>query len=202
MEIESVIRAVEGYGYLGIFLSLCFGLIGLPVPNEIFVMAVGFAASSDFLYTFPAFLVTLGGILFALTLSYAAGKYIGLPILTYLEQKEAFRKPLAKATSMISRYQERALFISYFFPVIRYLVPFLAGMGRMGFSRFAIRAYSSAIVWVLLFFNFGFWAGLSHKQLPGNVTVVLFLATGGLLLVTLFLKLRTGLKQKNKARHP
>ncbi|WP_407639595.1 DedA family protein [Anaerobacillus alkalidiazotrophicus] len=52
-----------------------------------------------------------------------------------------------------------SLIISYFIPGVRNFVPFLYGMMRHSYLRFALLSYFTAFVWFSLFFYLGMITG-------------------------------------------
>lgn len=57
------------------------------------------------------------------------------------------------------RHGGKTIFIARFVPIIRTLAPFVAGMGGMGYARFAAWNVSGAVVWVGLVTLAGYWFG-------------------------------------------
>lgn len=65
MNHDSLIRLITHYGYAGIFVSLFIGIVGLPLPIEIFLLGAGYIAVKTDLH--------LGGIISFAWLGACAG---------------------------------------------------------------------------------------------------------------------------------
>ena len=60
------------------------------------------------------------------------------------------------------------MLIGLFIPVVRYVLPLVIGLSGVHFRRFAMIAYSSALLWTLTYFAAGIYFGdplLSALQL-------------------------------------
>jgi membrane-associated protein len=66
---------------------------------------------------------------------------------------------LKKTHEFFERHGSRAVVISRFVPVLRGLVPFVAGMSSMGFRSFMIPNITGALLWVMLCMGLGMWLG-------------------------------------------
>ncbi|UOE94609.1 DedA family protein [Alkalihalobacillus sp. LMS39] len=175
MEAEVLLQAVMDYGYIILFLWLWLGMFIAPVPNEIIVSTVGFL-SGQYLHPMAALLTAYIGIIASITTSYFAGRLIGYPVLHWLQRKGP-SKSVQIASSIMDKYRVYSLSFSYFIPGVRNIVPFLFGMNRLPFQKFAMLAYSSAFVWCSIFFFSGLYFGQFSKDYPweGIVFIVLLL---------------------------
>lgn len=157
MDMDLILEAIEGNGYLGLFFMLWLGIFGIPVPNEVIIMTIGFAASEKVLNPVVTFFVAYSGILAALTSCYLIGRFVGRPLLQFFEQKKRFSKKIDSSLRMIERYHAFSLSLSYFLPGVRNFVPFLYGFSKFSFKSFMIFSYSGAFVWLMLVFSVGYW---------------------------------------------
>jgi len=72
---------IEHYGYFGIILILIGGIVGLPIPDEIFLTYIGYSVYRETLEHVPALLSATIGAIGGITLSYYIGYRFGLPLL-------------------------------------------------------------------------------------------------------------------------
>jgi membrane protein DedA with SNARE-associated domain len=181
MNMEFVITAVQQYGYIALFFLLWLGIVGLPLPDEVIVMSAGLLTALGILNPIPAFFVTYAGVISGLSIGYLLGKVLGSPALRYLERKKDMNKYIAKSNRLLGRFGSFALALSYFFPVIRHVVPYVVGMTRMSYKRYAAFSYTTGFIWTLLYFAVGRYFG-------NNIaTISNFLATYKMVLIALFL---------------
>ncbi|MBW7454362.1 DedA family protein [Paenibacillus sepulcri] len=168
MNADMMLGLIQHFGYAALFFVLCLGLISIPVPNEVIVMTAGAVTVSGSLLPLPAFLCTYLGVLSGLTFGYTMGRRYGRPILNRWERKARIGKAMKFAEKLISKYGKSALCVSYFFPLVRHIMPYLAGLNRMSFKLFAFFSYAAGLVWTLIYFFLGRLVG-NHVQEVGYV---------------------------------
>lgn len=196
MDVEGLIGLVGQYGYLALFFCLWLGIIGMPIPDEVIVMTGGFVASLGLLHPIPAFIVTYLGVVSGLTLGYILGRIMGFSVLDHLRKKKKMQRYIEKSQDLINRYGSYSLCISYFFPIVRHVVPYLVGIGKMSFLRYAIFSYTTGFVWTLAFFIVGKLFGKSIQHIGETVYsyglyllgILLIIALATLLIKKLFVK--------------
>lgn len=159
MELEQLLQFVETHGYIGLFFWVWLGIFGLPIPNEILSMTVGMATYQKVLNPFITFIVFYAGIIAALTTCYLLGKYIGRPLIGFLEKRKRYANLINKSFKLIEKHHAFSLSLSYFLPGIRNFVPFLYGFSKLPFRTFAIFSYTAALVWLCITFTLGYLFG-------------------------------------------
>lgn len=159
MDLDFILNIIEEGGYAGLFFWLWLGIFGMPVPNEVIIMTVGFASSKKILNPLLTFMVTYSGILVALTTIYSLGRFLGRPLLRFLEKRKKFAQSISISLHLIEKYHSHSLLFSYFFPGIRNFVPFIYGSSRLSFKSFAFFAYIGALLWLSIVFTLGYLFG-------------------------------------------
>lgn len=159
MEVDLLMSIIEQYGYLAIFFLLWLGIVGLPIPDELVVATAGFLVSIHLLDPYYALLVSYLGVASGLTIGFLLGKYFGKPILGWLSKKEKMRSKVERSTALLEKYGTTALCISYLFPVVRHLVPYLVAMGGMTYRRYALLSYPIGLIWTVAFYLLGYVFG-------------------------------------------
>ncbi len=162
METEIILNLIKELGYLGIFLWLWLGMFGVPLPNEVIVTTVGYLSTTPYLQVEKVFVSGYLGIVASLSTSYLLGRLLGGKLVRYLAKKSGTKSSIRKALHLIKKYHVYSLIISYFIPGVRNFVPFLYGMMRLSYFRFALLSYSTAFVWFCLFFILGRMSGLNE----------------------------------------
>lgn len=165
MDVEGLVVLVGQYGYLALFFCLWLGIIGMPIPDEVIVMTGGFVASLGLLHPITAFIVTYLGVVSGLTLGYVLGRFMGITVLERLKRKKNMHRYIEKSQDLINRYGSFSLCISYCFPIVRHVVPYLVGIGKMSFPRYALFSYTTGFIWTLCFFIIGKLFGKSIQQI-------------------------------------
>jgi membrane-associated protein len=159
MQLEFLLNLITQYGYPAMFFALCLGIVGMPIPDEVIVMTGGMVASFHLLEPIPAFIMTYLGVVSGLSIGYVLGRIMGPPVLIRLSKKKRVAKYIENSQQLLNRFGRSALIISYLFPVVRHIVPYLVGINNMSFPRYAVFSYSSGFVWTLFYFILGYFFG-------------------------------------------
>jgi membrane protein DedA with SNARE-associated domain len=152
-----LINIIYQYSYLGIFLLLALGVIGLPIPDEILLATIGYFVFKGDLQFIPALLTAFLGALTGITGSYFVGTFFGRPLLYKLGPKIGISEDkINKTQSFFEKFGKAALFLGYFIPGVRHLTAYFAGMYSLSFKQFAMYAYTGAVFWCSLFIFIGY----------------------------------------------
>lgn len=164
--------------YLVLFLIIFCetGLVVTPfLPGDSLLFAVGaLAATADS----PINIGLMMGLLIvaAVTgdaLNYAFGKYMGPKVFKYENSRIFNKKHLLKTHEFYERYGGKTIIIARFVPIVRTFAPFVAGIGKMGYSRFSVYNITGGLCWVSLFLLGGyFFGGLEIVKKNFSIIVV------------------------------
>ena len=115
------------------------GLVIMPfLPGDSLLFCAGIFANDGGLNLFVLIgLMTLAAIL-GNTSNYWIGRKVGAAIVKSGKVKALSERNLEKSQAMLDKYGSLAVFLTRFFPIIRTIAPFLAGMGKMSFPRFTL----------------------------------------------------------------
>jgi len=104
-------------------------------------------------------------------LNYTIGRYLGPKVLQ--ENSRIFKREyLDKTQKFYERYGGKTIIFARFVPIVRTFAPFLAGVGKMKYTQFAVYNVVGGIVWIVLFVS----AGLFFGNIPAvkhNFTLVI-----------------------------
>lgn len=180
LDTQFLLDIFEQYGYIALFIVFWLTVVWTPIPNEAVVMSGGYISTLGVLNPVLTFLVTYLGIIMAYTTSYIAGRLIGSPALEYLTKKRNWGKQISKAQSIVNRYGSISLVISYIAPIVQIVFPFIVGINKMTFSRFALFTYIAGLLWTLIYFfigrYFGNYMDISNQELINYSWVIGILA--------------------------
>ena len=194
---ETGIQLVDRYGYGAIFLLLMLGIVGLPVSDETLLIFIGYLSFKGTLQLEPAAATAFLGSASGISLSYAIGRFIGLPALLKFGHWIHVRpEHLVKAQRWVERWGKYSLLVAYFIPGVRHLAAVILGASRLSATVFARFAYTGAFIWSACFIGLGYLSGEEWNQLSPlvhrTVTVVILLALVMLAIAAvLFLMRRT-----------
>jgi membrane-associated protein len=81
--------------------------------------------------------------------NYTIGAWIGPRVFTSETSRWLNRKHLLRAHEFYERYGGKAIVLARFVPIVRTFAPFVAGVGRMSYPRFALYNVSGGVLWVV-----------------------------------------------------
>jgi membrane-associated protein len=145
------------YGIMFVVVFCETGLVVTPfLPGDSLLFAAGaLAATTGMLDPWLVILVIGTAAVLGDAANYSIGKFLGPKVFHY--QKSLLFNPehLNRAHRFYEKYGGKTIIIARFVPIIRTFAPFVAGIGTMGYRRFAVYNVTGAILWVMV----GTWAG-------------------------------------------
>ncbi len=176
----SLIEVVNKSGswvYAAIFATIFAetGLVVTPfLPGESLLMASGTLAGAGVLrITILAPLLVLAAFCGDLC-NYFIGRFVGRHVLS---KPRRYPRPehVEKAHAFYEHHGAFAVIWARFLPIVRTLVPFLAGATRMDLHRFLVAAAVAAAGWSVLFVGAGYWFG-TIPAIKKYLVVAVFIA--------------------------
>jgi membrane-associated protein len=149
-----------GYAVLGAIIFSETGLlVGFFLPGDSLLFATGFLASKDVFNIFA-----LDGVLIvAAVVGDAVNYYVGLQMGQYVFKRGRLRfikhSHLMAAKAFYERHGGKAIVLARFAPFVRTFTPFVAGIARMGYRRFALYNIVGGVAWVMSMTLAGYWLG-------------------------------------------
>ena len=157
--------ALLGPWFYGLLFAIVFcetGLVVTPfLPGDSLLFAVGALAAAD---GSPISLgLAIGLLLVAAILgdavNYAIGYRIGPAIFRREDSRWFKRKHLLHTQQFYEKYGAKTIVLARFLPIVRTFAPFVAGIGKMSYRRFAIYNVAGGVAWVFLFTLAGYFFG-------------------------------------------
>jgi membrane protein DedA with SNARE-associated domain len=182
--LDSILHFLSHYGYLGIFLLLLLGIVGLPLPDETVLLFAGYLIFKGYLHPLPAAVAGWLGACCGITVSYCLGRYLGF----YLLQKygpvlHISPARLDQAHAWFERLGKWALFFGYFLVGVRHLTAFAAGSSRLQYRMFAPFAYAGGLLWSLSFLSLGYFLGEELPKVYHQLNRGVLIASGLIILL-------------------
>ncbi|MCC7086237.1 MAG: DedA family protein [Pirellulales bacterium] len=149
------------YGYLGIILYMILTGCGLPMPEEVAIIAGGALAASGQLDPWLTLGSLLCGALLGDCVMYFIGRHFGRRILKANRFGAAFLTPEReqRVEALLSRHGSKVLFVARFLVGIRGPIYITAGILKMPFRMFVLADLVSASAVVSLFFGLSYYYG-------------------------------------------
>ncbi|MCC6324749.1 MAG: DedA family protein [Candidatus Brocadia sp.] len=156
---------VSAYGiWVHLFLFLIVfaetGFVATPfLPGDSLLFAAGAVAATGALNVYTVVVLLVIAAILGDTANYWFGYHIGPKI--FRKHKSAFFNPeyLERTYRFFEKYGGKTIIIARFIPIIRTFAPFVAGIGRMAYLRFASYNVLGAFFWVPLFAFMGYFLG-------------------------------------------
>ena len=145
------------YPLLFLIVFLETGLVVTPfLPGDSLIFAAATISAKDFLNIYLLFIIISLAAVIGDALNYFIGKTIGREIVKRKYIKEEY---INKTQTFYEKYGGKTIVIARFIPVVRTFAPFVAGIGKMKYSKFFFYNVIGAILWVALFLILGFYFG-------------------------------------------
>ncbi|WP_411342808.1 DedA family protein [Paenibacillus sp. WLX1005] len=164
---EYAVEYIGRYGYIAISALLALGIVGLPIPDEMLMILVGYLASTKVLH-FPlvlifSFIGSVGG----MTISYWVGRKLGLAILLrYGKWIGLTPKRYDRVRHWFQRYGRWTVLFSYFIPGVRHAAGYISGISAMPFRQYVLICMAGAVIWTVIFVSIGYFAGAHFLHHP------------------------------------
>jgi membrane protein DedA with SNARE-associated domain/membrane-associated phospholipid phosphatase len=167
--IADIARQLGPWAYLIIYLVVmleCQPLLGLFMPGETLVVASGFLAREGVFDLKVLIAVIAAAAVVGDTIGYELGRRLGRGWLQHYGHWFGVReKHLARVDTFFARHGGKSVFFSHFLHLLRALMPFMAGAGRVPYLRFAFYNTLGCILWATIFVVLGYFFGQSWEVL-------------------------------------
>lgn len=147
------------YAILFVIVFCETGLVVTPfLPGDSLLFAVGAFVAANVLNGWTSILVLLAAAVLGDAVNYLIGRRLGKAVfkegnrflkLEYLHKTEAFYE----------KYGARAIVLARFVPIVRTVAPFVAGVGKMKYSKFGFYNVIGGALWVFSMVGAGYFFG-------------------------------------------
>jgi membrane-associated protein len=139
------------------------GLVILPfLPGDSLLFALGALCASSTNESLSLW-VLIPMLTFAAIAGDALNYWLGAKIGPRIFQSESSwwlnKKHLDRAQAFYEKYGAKTIVIARFVPIVRTFAPFVAGVGKMNFTKFWMYNVVGGTVWVVSFLVAGYWFG-------------------------------------------
>ena len=163
---EAGFEWIVRHEYGALFVLLMLGIVGLPIPDETLLVFTGYLSFKGTLQLELAVATAFLGSACGISLSYALGRFVGLPALIKFGPLIHLRpEHLAHVHRWVERWGKYSLLLVYFIPGYRHLAALVLGASLLQPAVFARFAYAGALLWSASFIGLGYAAGEEWKQL-------------------------------------
>ena len=184
---------IERGSYLGIVVFLTLTGIGLPIPEEVPIVAAGVASRAQALHWYYALPACLVGALLGDSLMYALGRFFGAKVLKEHPWWSGFLTPEREKTieTLINKHGIKAFFVARFLVGLRSPFYLTAGILRVKYRWFLFADFVCASVVIGGFFGLAYLfgdriTGLIQSVERGFTVIAILVALVALAVIAFF----------------
>ena len=184
----AVIEIVKGSPHFFVFLLLFLCGLGLPIPEEVTLIAAAWATLQEWAPLQSMFAVSVAAILAGDLATYTIGRYVGYRLvrLPYF-RRTLSEERLTKVDQFFDKYGDWAVFIARFFAGFRLACYFIAGLSRLQVGVFLFMDFLGALLSVgltfLIILSFGEQIEVAIQYLKRTQHVVVILVAVAVVVV-------------------
>ena len=157
---EHIADILATWGYLGIFVCVFVGNLGVPVPEETVMLAAGFLAGRNILDLRMVYLITIASAVSGDCCGFVLGRTGGQRLLSRLAASFSFaRQRYDRLQVFFQTHGAKAVFMARFIAGVRFMAGPMAGAAGMPFFRFLGWNVLGAILWCTLISTVGYLVG-------------------------------------------
>jgi membrane-associated protein len=161
--------------YLLLFL-IVFAETGLVItpflPGDSLLFVTGTLAATGGLELGWLMAVLCAAAILGDSVNYSIGKYLGPRVFQWDDTRLFKREHLVYTQRFYERHGGKTIVLARFIPVVRTFAPFVAGIGRMAYARFAFYNVFGAVLWVVSLVLAGYYFG-NLPLVKQNLTLVI-----------------------------
>ena len=150
--LAGIIQAYGVWTYLLLFVIVFCetGLVVTPfLPGDSLLFAVGTFAAVGALDLWLTIALLLVAAVAGDAVNYSIGARVGPAVFRRDDVRFLNRKHLDRTHEFYEHYGPITIVIARFVPIVRTFAPFVAGMGRMTYARFALYNVTGAVLWIV-----------------------------------------------------
>jgi membrane-associated protein len=174
--LAEMIQNFGGWTYFIIFMIIFCetGLVVTPIlPGDSLLFGLGtFAAIGALEIEWLLILLSIAAVAGNIV-NYAIGYYVGPKIFQKENVRFLNKAYLDRTHQFYEKHGGKTIVIARFLPIIRTFAPFVAGIGKMTYSRFFLYNVLGSISWVAIFVLGGYYFG-NLPVVKNNFTLVVF----------------------------
>jgi len=134
-------------------------LVGFFLPGDSLLFSVGVASGATQYNVLLVGAVLMCAAIIGDNVGYLLGYHAGPRIFSRPRSRFFHPEHLQQTRAFTEKYGPRAIIYARFVPVVRTCTPFIAGVGRMRYSRFLLFSLFGGIFWIAFTITAGYWLG-------------------------------------------
>jgi membrane-associated protein len=149
------------------------GLVVTPfLPGDSLLFVAGAVAATGGIDARAVAATLVAAALCGDNVNYWIGRWLGPRVFRASDARWFNPRHLARTEAFYERHGGKAVVIARFVPIVRTYVPFVAGVGRMGYPRFLGFSIGGALLWVTSLITAGYYFG-NLPLVKNNLTLAI-----------------------------
>ena len=128
---------ITTWGYLGIFLLVFVGNLGVPMPEDTVLLAAGFLAGREILTLRTAFIVAVVSAIIGDNFGYLLGRTGGRRLFARFSRNMTGRRRYRFMKNFFARHGNKTVLLARFVVGLRLIAGPMAGAAGMPFAQFS-----------------------------------------------------------------
>ncbi len=187
------------YGLLFAVIFCETGLVVTPfLPGDSLLFAAGALAAVGALDIWWLLGIFATAAILGDTVNYVIGREFGHRIIESGKVKALKPEYVSRTQAFFERHGGKTIILARFFPIIRTIAPFMAGVGEMSLPRFWAFNIVGGILWVALFAGAGYLFG-NIPIVKDNLTIGILVLVAISFMPSIYHVLRTRAAARNTA---
>jgi membrane-associated protein len=174
--LAEMIQYFGGWSYFIVFLIIFCetGLVVTPIlPGDSLLFGLGTLAALGALQVEWLLILLSIAAVSGNIVNYAIGYFVGPKIFHRENVRFLNRAYLDRTHQFYEKHGGKTIVIARFLPIIRTFAPFVAGIGKMTYSRFIFYNVLGSVAWIAVFILGGYYFG-NLPVVKSNFTLVIF----------------------------
>lgn len=160
MTLDMVTDYLQLYGYWVIVFVLFCGIVGIPAPEETFMIFIGGIVAQHHLDFYRTVIAAMIGANLGMIIAYFIGRNFGSPfIFRYGRYLKITPEKWHQMQNKFMKFDRKVVLLAYFFPGLRQLSPYISGVRQLSFHTFLGFSFLGSSLWVILFTTIGYYFG-------------------------------------------
>jgi membrane-associated protein len=162
-----------GYAILFAIVFCETGLVVTPfLPGDSLLFVAGALAAAGGMQIGLLIVLLVIAAVLGDAVNYTVGAWFGPKVFRWESSRFFNRSAFDRTHAFYERHGGKTVIIARFMPLIRTFAPFVAGVARMRYARFAMFNVSGALLWVVSLTLAGYWFG-NLPWVKQNLTLVI-----------------------------
>ena len=136
----------------------------LPGDSLLFVAGMLLATTENDLNIHLLVLLIIAAAVLGDAANYTIGQFFGKKLFANPRSKIFKQRYLEQTHAFYEKYGGKTIILARFVPIVRTFAPFVAGMGKMSYRRFALFNVAGGIAWASLFLYVGYFISIYFKE--------------------------------------